>query len=271
MPLVSMVQFLFMTGPFTTVAEVIAELPEPIETDRSVYEHPRSLLQEYDDILCKYEQLKKGDYSDVQVMDEQGRAVDAFTAAGALIQQEIMTRELERINSALCAPCGCTLCCVGPDDVMAQEFFEIPLQPDELDLFSVSRHENDESLKSSPYDDNELLCNGLPFYRIDGPGVFHWRTGWSLILPKGSLCPNLDGETGRCQVYEERPRVCRRPQMFPYLVEPVGKEQDEQEAFRIRESLLAIVDCPYVRDLQGEIAEYASASGLQLILKQNKA
>ena len=47
MPLVSMLQFLYLTGPFATVAEVIAELPEPIATDRTVYEQPRALLTAY--------------------------------------------------------------------------------------------------------------------------------------------------------------------------------------------------------------------------------
>ena len=39
---------------------------------------------------------------------------------------------------------------------------------------------------------------------------------------------------------------------------------------RIRQSLLAVVDCPYVQELQDEIVEYAAASELHLLLKQNK-
>lgn len=271
MPLVSMVQFLFMTGPFARVAEVVDELPEPIETGRATYAQPRTLLREYGDILTRYEALKKGDFPSVRVVDERSAPVDAFAAAHACIAQQVLSRELERINSMLCAPCGCTLCCVGPAKDMEQEFFEIPLTKDELDLFAVSRYESRESLCRSAYDEDELYCNGMPFYRTGAPGIFHWRSGWSLILPKESVCPNLDGANGRCKVYQDRPVVCRRPQIFPYMVEPM--DDDSQEAgpsYRIRQSLLAVVDCPYVRDIQNDIAEYAAASELHLVLKKNK-
>jgi len=271
MPLVSMVQFLFMTGPFTTVAGVIDELPEPIETDRTVYENPRALLMEYIDILCRLEQLKTGDFPAIEVVDEQNTPVDALTAATALIHQQILTRELERINSVLCAPCGCSLCCVGPEKNMEQEFFEIPLAGSELDLFALPRYESAESLGRTAYDDDELLCNGKPFYTITGPGLFHWRRGWSLILPKATRCPNLDGATGHCLVYKDRPQVCRRPQIFPYMVEPIDEKKENVQSYRIRQALLAIVDCPFVRDVQNDVAEYAAASDLQLVLKENKA
>ena len=118
MPLVSMVQFLFMTGPFETVAEVIEELPEPIETDRTTYEHPRSLLSEYLDILAGFEQVKEGTFPVPTVVDEEDNPVDPFTAGVAIIQQQLLTAELEKINSVLCGPCDCTLCCVGPEQSM---------------------------------------------------------------------------------------------------------------------------------------------------------
>lgn len=271
MPLVSMIQFLFMTGPFATVAEVVSEMPEPIETDLAKYETPRSLLMEYIDILSRYEQLKTGEFEEVNVVDENNNPVDAFEAVSALITQEILTRELEKINSALCAPCGCVLCCTGPEETMKQEFFEIPLAQNELDLFEITRYENEESLNRNAYDENELICNGKPFYLQDGPGLFHWRNGWSLIMPKASRCPNLEGATGRCLVYADRPQVCRRPQIFPYMLEQVQMEERGDVVQRIRQSLLAIIDCPYVRDLQNEIAEYAAACDLHLVLKKNKA
>lgn len=270
MPLVSMVQFIFMTGPFATVREVIGEFPEPIETDRAVYEHPRAQLMEYIDVLRQYEPLKKGEGAENVVMDEEGRPVDDFTAVEALIGQQVLTRELERINSLLCAPCGCTLCCVGPEHAMQQEFFEIPLREPELEHFAVPRSESADSLRATPYDDQDLILEDRPFYATEEPGLIHWRTGWSLILPKGSVCPNLDAQSGRCLVYRQRPEVCRRPQIFPYILEPADMEQCEGNAYRIRRTLLAVVDCPYVVDLKDEIAEYAAASGLQLVLKENK-
>jgi Fe-S-cluster containining protein len=271
LPLVSMVQFLFMTGPFSRVSEVISELPEPIETDRTTYVNPRALLAAYLDILCRYEKMKQGETFTGRVVDEQNREVDSHTAWNVCILQEIMTRELEKINSALCAPCGCTLCCTGPARNMEQEFFEIPLAPGETYLFDVRRCESAESRSRSAHDEDDLLCDGKPFYCISEPELFHWKNGWSLILPKASTCPNLEPENGRCLIYDARPDVCRRPQIFPYVIEPLEKDADNRQAHRIRQALLAVVDCPYVRDLQDEIAEYAAAGELQLVLKENKA
>lgn len=269
MPLVSMVQFLFMTGPFATVAEVIAELPEPIETERARYAHPRALLEEYSDILSRFEELKTGSLQQARVVDEHDAPVGTYEAAIAHIAQQVLARELETINSLLCAPCGCTLCCVGPAQDMEQEFFEIPLADDELDLFAVSRFESDASLACSAHDEEELLCSGRPFYMMNAPALFHWRTGWSLILPKETGCPNLDRQGGKCLVYGNRPGVCRKPQIFPYMLEPFH-EGEAGGAYRLRQSLLAVVDCPYVRDLQEDIAGYASACELHLVLKENK-
>ena len=270
MPLVAMVQFLFMTGPFAKVTEVIDELPEPIETDRAVYEHPRELLTGYLDILSRYEDMKNGNFEEMIIVDEENNPFDPPTANTVIIQQQVLTKELERINSALCGPCGCTLCCVGPDEHMEQEFFEIPLSPDELDLFTVKRYESDESRTRNAYDDDELVCDGHPFYQRSNPGLFHWKNGWSLILPKVSRCPHLKAND-QCDVYGERPEVCRRPQIFPYMVEPVDNDPENNPCYRIRQSLLAIVDCPYVRQLKDEIAGYAAASELHLVLKENKA
>ena len=269
MPLVSMVQFLFMTGPFETIAEVIDELPEPIETDRTTYEHPRSLLSGYLDILAEFEKVKEGSFQVPTVVDEESNPVDPFTAGVAIIQQQLLTAELEKINSVLCGPCSCTLCCVGPERSMEQEFFEIPLGAGEIDLFGVSRCDNEASRHSLPLDEEELLWKDQPFYRVENPTVFHWKKGWSLILPKGSICPNLN-DKGQCRVYNDRPTVCRRPQVFPYMVEPLEGAEIDASTMRIRQSLLAVIDCPYVRDLQGEIADYSTASELHLLLKQNK-
>jgi len=269
MPLVSMVQFLYMTGPFATVAEVLNELPEPIETDRITYEHPRSLLSGYLDILAGFEQLKEGTFQAPTVVDEENNPVDPFTAGAAVIQQQLLVAELEKINSVLCGPCGCKLCCVGPENSMEQEFFEVPLGTGELDLFAVSRCDNEASRSSLPLDEKELLWEGQPFYRVKNPTVFHWKKGWSLILPKSSTCPNLN-DNGQCRVYDDRPKVCRRPQIFPYMVEQLEGAEGETQVMRIRQSLLAVTDCPYVRNLQNEIADYAAACELHLLLKQNK-
>ena len=268
MPLVSMLQFLYLTGPFATVAEVIAELPEPIATDRTLYEEPRALLAAYLEILAGLERIKQDNTPAPAVVDEAGQPVDPLTAAAAMLQQQVLVAELERINSLLCGPCGCTLCCVGPEADMVQEFFEIPLAPDELDHFAAPRHDSAASRSRGSLDENELTIDGLSFYRLAGPRLVHWQSGWSLILPRQSHCPGLEPASGHCRVYATRPLVCRRPQIFPYMVEPLA---DGRGTYRIRQSLLAITDCPYVRALRDEIGDYAAASGLNLILTRNKA
>lgn len=267
LPLVSILQFLYLTGPYATVAEVIAELPEPIETGQAVYEEPRSLLIGYLDSLAGLERMRRGEALPESVVDAEGRGLDPMSGAAALIQQQVLTAELERINSVLCAPCSCTLCCVGPTAEMAQEYFEIPLAEEELAHFPLPRLDSEESRARCAADEDELTVAGIPFYRQTDPRLVRWRTGWSLILPRQTSCPGLE-PSGRCRLYEVRPRVCRRPQIFPYVVEPLD---DGQAEWRLRNSLLAVTDCPYVRELRDEIAAYAAASGLDLVLRRNKA
>ena len=71
-------------------------------------------------------------------------------------------------------------------------------------------------------------------------------------------------------IYEKRPIVCRRPQVFPYILEPIEPNERGEPVYRIRNSVLAITDCPYVRELQQEIARYVAACELELVLSQNK-
>ena len=67
-------------------------------------------------------------------------------------------------------------------------------------------------------------------------------------------------------MYLIRPQVCRRPQIFSYILE----NTDQTDQYRLRGSLLAVTDCPYVQVLQEEIAAYAAACELELVLKGNK-
>jgi hypothetical protein len=157
MPLVSMLRLLFMIGPHATVAEVVDELPEPIETAGAVYDRPRALLAEYGRNLAGLELMKQGRFSHVGMVDDQNNPVDPLTADFALLQQEVLTAELEKINSLLCGPCSCKLCCIGPDPGMVQEFFEIPLQPGELDSFPITRHDSAVSRHHRSGDEDELL------------------------------------------------------------------------------------------------------------------
>ncbi|VAW36821.1 hypothetical protein MNBD_DELTA04-369 [hydrothermal vent metagenome] len=270
-PLVSMVQFLYLTGPFATVAEVIGEMPEPIETELAAYEHPVALLREYLEHLQPLESLKSEQETGSDVVDEQGEPVDRMTAVSALVMQQVLTTELEKINSRLCGQCNCTLCCTGPSEDMSQEFFEIPLAPREIDLFAVDRCDHAGSRAHRARDEEELYCDGQPFYRRQSPGLFHWQNGWSLILPRGARCPNLEPGSGRCRVYAQRPEVCRRPQIFPYMLERLDEPRADSPTYRLRQTLLAVVDCPYVRELQDDIARYAAAAELHLAWKENKS
>ena len=270
LPLVSMVQFMYqLSGPGAKVEDIIAEMTEPIETAYTVYPAPDKALQPYLDQLQLLEKIQSDELS-VEVVDTAGQPVDAVTAYTALINQRIMETELEKINSLLCTPCHCRLCCVGPEKDMEQEFFEIPLQEQETALFAcLPHHDTPDTRCHSALDDNSLLIDGRPFYqkvnRAGSPELFHWQNGWSMILPKASCCPALE-KNGRCTVYDERPRVCRRPQIFSYILEPL----EQGKKYMMRNSLLAVSDCPYVQSFKEEINAYAAACELDCILKANK-
>ena len=267
LPLVGIVQFVYLTGDFATVEEVLGQLPEDIETGHALYRDATSLLAPYADLLQPLVALKAGKPLPDRVVDPAGTPVDAMTATLALVSQRILTRELERINSLLCAPCDCTLCCVGPEAEMAQAYFEIPLQPGEIDFFPLERIDSPESQSHRVDDEPPLQAESRDFFDRPDSALIHWRSGWSLILPKASQCPNLEA-SGRCRVYPDRPQVCRRPQLFPYVVEPI--DDQGHAAFRLRQTLLAVVDCPYVRLLQDEINAYAAACELEMIFRHNK-
>jgi hypothetical protein len=279
LPLVSMVCFLYqLGGSEAKVEDIIAEIPEPLETAYTVYNQPRKLLRRH---LAHLHLLEGAEvFSAVEaaeVVDESGQPVDAVTARVALISQCVVQDELEAINSLLCAPCDCSLCCVGPDKSMQQEFFEIPLLDQETELFSLTRHDTASSrsnLAINPaMDDDALRIAGHPLYQnadqrpdqCSGPELFRWRNGWSMILPKESSCPAL-AESGRCGVYSDRPQVCRRPQIFSYILERTDLPGQQM----LRNALLAVTDCPYVQLLREEISAYAAACELDCILKANK-
>ncbi|MCL2790220.1 MAG: YkgJ family cysteine cluster protein [Desulfobulbus sp.] len=270
LPLVTIVQFLYLTGDFGSAAAVIGQLTEEIETPFARYPNPAATLTPYADLLQPLEALKAEAQPAEQVIDASGQPVDPMTAATALVAQRVLTRELERINSLLCAPCGCALCCVGPDAAMTHRYFEIPLRPEETGLFPVERIESAPAKTRRPDDEPPLRVHGREFFDRADPVLIRWQPGWSLILPEESRCPNLEPSSGCCRIYDNRPQVCRRPQIFPYVVEPVPAAAG-QPVFRLRRTLLAVMDCPYVRQLQEAIAAFAAASELDMIVRHNKA
>nr|WP_320010853.1 YkgJ family cysteine cluster protein [uncultured Desulfobulbus sp.] len=268
LPLVSMVQFLYLTGDFATVEEVIKEMPPDIETGFATYADPVSALVPYADLLQPLVGLKAGQAPEVTVVDAEDTPLDPMSATTALIAQQVLTRELEPINSLLCAPCHCTLCCVGPESDMHQAYFEIPLGPGEEAHFAVDQIDTTASRSLRIDAEPPLQVNGQDFYLRSDPALVHWQSGWSLVLPTESRCPNQE-ESGRCLIYPDRPQVCRRPQIFPYMLEPL--DGGSQKSYRLRQALLAVVDCPYVQELKEEINAYAAACELEMFFRQNKA
>ncbi|WP_028580817.1 YkgJ family cysteine cluster protein [Desulfogranum japonicum] len=269
LPLISMVEFFLLTGDFTA-AEVVEQLPDSIETGYASYGDPQKTLAPYSDYLSRLSGYLTGQELPALVTDIEGNALDHHTAASLLVRQDILAAELERVNSALCAPCNCTLCCTGPDEDMQQLFFEIPLKDREAALFPVESIDSPESRRFAALDEPCLQTGGQPFYQRGAPAVIHWKNGWSLVLPRNSSCPQLEPQTGRCLIYPERPWVCRRPQIFPYILEPVHEHDGSLPVFRQRSTLLAVMDCPYVQVLQEEIAGYAAACELEILFTHNK-
>lgn len=263
-PLARIVHFLYLTGPFEQVEQILDELHEPVEMETAVYADPGARLRPHLEHLQLLEKLKQPtDFPLPLLLDEGMQPVDRFDALDLLMNQGILEQELEQINSLLCGPCGCTLCCVGPDKGMAQEFFEIPLQPQETGLFTCPGIDTATSRQS------DLYAVGPPTQETTT--LYHWQRGWSLVMPQGCTCPNLDQDNRGCRIYTDRPTVCRKPQIFPYLLERSPEhDQDSRAAFLVRRKLLAVWDCPYVRELQETIGAYAQLCGLEPVFANNK-
>ncbi|MEA3546122.1 MAG: YkgJ family cysteine cluster protein [Thermodesulfobacteriota bacterium] len=274
LPLVRLVQMLYLTGPFDTFAPLLDEFSEPVETGGVSYKKPGTLLRPYLDLLEIFERIKMPRSPARILLNEQLEPMDPLDALDSWVAQEVINRELESINSQLCRPCNCTLCCVGPDDTLNQDFFEIPLQPEEASLFELNRIDSPETRLTTSHSEPPLLRNNRPFYQTQS-ALYHWRSGWSLILPRASCCPNLDPVSGGCLIYPQRPDVCRRPQIFSYVLERQPDLDRDIEgkslpAFVARKKLLAVWDCPYVQEFQEEIGRYAEQCELEPVFRKNK-
>ena len=275
LPLVRLAGMLYLTGPFETISSLLAELNEPMETAGLTYEKPGELLRSYQEDMLPFERLKHPQPGSRIILDEERNGVDSFTAVDNWVAQNVLARELEAINSLLCGPCSCNICCIGPEEGLSQNFFEIPLQDKEIQFFSLHQEDSAQSRSSGANDEEPLQVRGEPFYSHQET-LIHWKSGWSLILPRDSHCPHLDMNRGGCRIYPDRPDVCRRPQIFPYMLErePVLDQIIEGRslpAFIIRKKLLAIWDCPYVKQFQDEIGRYAVICELEPVFKENKA
>lgn len=274
LPLTKIVQLLFFTAPFEKISLLLDELVEPVETESITYQNPPDLLLPYLPFLQEIEILKQGGAFPRLIIDEEGKTIPLFEAVDLWLAHSIISYELEKINSLLCGPCNCDLCCIGPDKTMTQEFFEIPLLEKEVKLFDLPQVDNEQSCSATAYTEPPLKRKNSPFYKND-MALYHWRTGWSMILPRNSVCPQLDPTKQGCIIYPKRPDVCRRPQIFCYVLERHPKLDTVEEgetipAYMHRNKLLAIMDCPYVQELQNEIANYAALCDLEILFKKNK-
>jgi len=287
LPLVNMVQFLYLTGPFASIEEVVSRLTKSVELEGVEYENPQQMLRLYEVFLQEFEVLKGKKKLSVSlpfIVNEKQEPVVKRQALELWIKQQILSRELEPINSLLCEPCGCVLCCTGPNSEfdeaagykgrMKQKFFEIPLAENEIDLFSAERIDTEQSCAMTSQSETSLQIQQAPFYEHQ-MALYHWKNGWSLVLPEGSVCPHLSPETKKCLVYVKRPAVCRKPQIFAYVLEKTADTAKRSDGalipvYMARSKVLAIWDCPYVRKFQDLIGAYAEMSGLEPVFKKNK-
>lgn len=273
LPLVRLVGMLYITGPFPTISDLLQELNEPVETGGVSYKAPRDDLHPFLEAMQPFERLKNSE-PDRIIVDENRQPANQFAALDSWVSQDVLTQELEKINSLLCWPCGCAQCCTGPSENMEHTFFEIPLLPEETALFDLPHIDNEKSRTASSLDDESLALDGKPFFEHP-PSIYHWQKGWSVILPRDSSCPNRDPASGGCRIYKDRPDVCRKPPIFSYMLEPEESLNREYNgkilpAFIIRNKLLAVWDCPYVRQFHDEIGIYAQICGLEPIFRKNK-
>ena len=138
------------------------------------------------------------------------------------------------------------------------------MERDELKDFPLEVISNQETRASTAMDEPPLLIRGREFYTL-GPAIVEWRTGHSLILPRDTKSPNLTNMR-RCNIYDMRPKTCRKPQIFAYILEKTG----EVGHFIYRNKMLAISDCPYVKILKERIHHYASLCEVDLIVSPNR-
>ncbi len=266
-PLTKLCILLYLTSPYQTWEKLLQALPQEFSVDNTVYEAPASKLAHLRLNTQWLELLKNAGNSKElpTILNESNEILDMFSTVLCLLKQQVLQTELETVNSLFCSSMKCSLCCEGPKFNAVQEFFEIPLLPKELLLFALNTIETPFQGGFDPYSADTFQIDGKPFYTLP-PAIYHWRHGYSLILPKGATCPHLTQM--RCNIYEKRPDVCRRPQIFAYVMEQLP---DKPHIAMERNTLLAVTDCPYVRLLENELERYTVLNEVTLMLKPNKA
>lgn len=287
-PLTYLVSRIFLTTGLESVEATIAKLKDNINLEGVSYDQPSAILAPYLDLLKPYELFKKGVLTSPSIVVVNGdkEPVDPVAALILQVKQNMVSRELEQINSALCGQYNCTICCRGPVEGEENGFFELPIEDDEIALIDLPRVDTESTRNTNAYADPPLAVNAQAFY-FGPPALYRWREKWGMILTRNSVCPNLEPSTGRCLKYENRPSVCRLPQIFPIVLEkvfdpdfvkaiaerldyPMGGLSDINNYYVAREKILAVWDCPYVREYKHEIIRFAETSSLEPVFRSNK-
>ncbi len=287
-PLMSFVTAIFFAGRHRDIGQLINEIPNSLTIKGVKYERAKETLNEYLDILCRQNVLKAGKSlkPDKIVVDLEMKLVDPLKAVVFDVKHSVIARELEKINSLLCQDHGCAECCCGPHNSHRDCFFELPLSPDDLELFQIHRVDTEYTRSTHAFAEPNPVFEGKEFYAYP-PAVYRWEKGWSLILPRDTYCPNLDVKKGRCTIYQKRPEVCRLTQIFPLVLDRhydpkavsrlaqtsglgLSDLKDKNNIYVAQNAVLGVLDCPYVRELEQEIVDYAALSGLKACFRQNK-
>lgn len=270
-PLAEFLGFIYMASPYEDPHELFAELPFPIELKGSIQYENLDCVEPYKSELLDFIRAVKGQFKPdlPDIYDVSGNKLDFFQALHLFFKQIFIEKELFFLNARFCASEHCMLCCEGPSQSSQKIFWEIPLADAETSSFDCPGYASEESLKKTSEDG--LLIDNIPFYELQKPAIIHWSSGPSLILPKGVRCPNLKAN-GRCEKYETRPYTCRKPQVFSYILDtsPLSPSGKLKNSFVARDSLLAVWDCPYVKRLKDDMAQYASLCDTEIIFIENK-
>jgi Fe-S-cluster containining protein len=287
-PLTFLVSGLFLTTNLPGIAATVVKLKENITLDGVFYDNPQAILKDYLDVFEPYERFKRGELKTRErlIVDLDHKPLDILPGAILEIKQELLGRELGHINSVFCGQYHCTICCQGPLEEEENSFFELPLTEEEVSVFPLPSIDTTLTRGTTAYAEPPLMRNNQPFYKT-GPALYRWRQGWGLILTRGSFCPNLNRDTGRCLIYEKRPEVCRWPQIFPMVLEKVFDPEgvqgiasangvsiddltDKNHYYVSQEKILAVWDCPYVQEYKDEIIRFAELSSLDPVFRRNK-
>ena len=106
LPLFRMVQFLYLSGPFAGVEEVIAQFSEPIETQFARYEEPAAIMAPYLPLMKDIEPLKNTEKQAIPlIVDGHDAPLNRFTAMESWVSQLILVKIKDKWDRVRTLPC----------------------------------------------------------------------------------------------------------------------------------------------------------------------